>query len=131
MKEPKKAFPYKPPSDDIKQKYSYIFHEQFSIKQKYLKLIFDKFVALIFLIITSPIIILLKLAFIIEGLIIPENKGPMFFSYNAVLKVKFFQNIKFVLLKQNTSNLKELNEATGLLTALNGMKIQELCRCLC
>ena len=42
IKEPSIAFPYKPPSDYIKQKYSYIFYEQFSIKQKFFKLIFDK-----------------------------------------------------------------------------------------
>ena len=120
-----KAFPYKPPSIQIKQKYSYIFANQFSLQNRYLKLVFDKLIALLFLLITLPIIIFLKLAFIIEGLLIPENKGPMFFSYNAVLKAKSFQNIKSVLLKQNTSNPKELNEATGLLTVLNGMKIQE------
>ena len=83
MKEPQKAFPYKPPTIEIKRKYSYIFDEQFSVKQKYSKLIFDKVLAFIFLVITSPIIILLKLAFIIEGLLIPKNKGPIFFSYNA------------------------------------------------
>ena len=62
FKEPAEAFPYKSPSIQIKQKYSYIFHEQFSIKQKYFKLMVDKVVALIFLLITSPIIFLLKLA---------------------------------------------------------------------
>jgi lipopolysaccharide/colanic/teichoic acid biosynthesis glycosyltransferase/nucleoside-diphosphate-sugar epimerase len=95
----KKAFPYKPPNDFIKQKYSYIFHSQFSIKQKKLKLLFDKILALIFLSITLPVIILLKIAFIIEGLIIPENKGPMFFSYNAVSQDKLFPKYKIRLIK--------------------------------
>ena len=97
--EPKKAFPYKSPSDYIKQKYSYIFNEQFSIKHKYFKLLFDKVVALIFLVTTLPIVILLKLAFIVEGLFIPENKGPMFFSYNAVSQGKVFPKYKIRLIK--------------------------------
>jgi len=99
MNEPKKAFPYKPPSDLIKKKYSYIFHEQFSIKQKNLKLLFDKIVAIIFLSITLPIVIFLKIAFIIEGLVIPENKGPMFFSYNAISQGKVFPKYKIRLIK--------------------------------
>ena len=99
MSEPKKAFPYKPPPDYIKQKYSYIFHEQFSIKNKFFKLLFDKILSLFFLIITSPMIVLLKMAFIIEGFVIPENKGPMFFSYNAVSQDKVFPKYKIRLIK--------------------------------
>jgi lipopolysaccharide/colanic/teichoic acid biosynthesis glycosyltransferase len=94
-----KSFPYKPPTDYIKQKYSYIFHEHFSIKQKFFKLFFDKVAALVFLIITLPIIVLLKLAFIIEALFIPENRGPMFFAYNAVSEGKVFPKYKIRLLK--------------------------------
>jgi len=95
----KKTFPYKPPSVCIKQKYSYIFHEQFSIKNKFFKLLFDKILSLFFLIITSPMIVLLKMAFIIEGFVIPENKGPMFFSYNAVSQNKVFPKYKIRLIK--------------------------------
>ena len=52
-----------------------------------------------FFIITLPIIIFLKLAFILEGLLIPENKGPMFFSYNAVSQGKVFPKYKIRLIK--------------------------------
>ena len=69
MKEHTKAFPYKPPTIVIKQKYSYLFANQFSLQDRYLKLAFDKLVASLFLAITLPIIVFLKLAFIIEGLI--------------------------------------------------------------
>lgn len=93
------AFPYQSPNFHIYQKYSYIFFKQFYIHEKFLKLIFDKVASLIFLAITLPIIILLKLAFIIEGVFIPENKGPMFFSYNAVSKGKVFQKYKIRLIK--------------------------------
>ena len=70
--DPFQVFPYKPPTEFIKEKYSYIFHEQFTIKQKFIKIIFDKFFSFMLLIISSPIIFLLKIAYVIEGLIIPE-----------------------------------------------------------
>ena len=98
-KEPVKAFPYKPPTLEIKQKYSYLFANQFSLQDRYLKLAFDKLVALSFLFVTLPIIVFLKLAFILEGLLIPQNKGPMFFSYNAVSQGKIFPKYKIRLIK--------------------------------
>ena len=100
MKISSKAFPYKEPTEYIKKKYSYIFDKHFLVKQKYSKVIFDKIASLLFLILSSPIIIFLKIAFIIEGLIIPENKGPMFFSYNAVSKGKIFPKYKIRLIKK-------------------------------
>jgi lipopolysaccharide/colanic/teichoic acid biosynthesis glycosyltransferase len=100
MNEPLKAFPYTPPSRYIKEKYAYIFQAQFKIRPRYLKLFFDKFIALTLLLLTLPIIILLKIAFIIEGLIIHENSGPMFFSYNAVSQGKIFPKYKIRLIKK-------------------------------
>ena len=99
MSEPSKAFPYKSPTEHILQKYSYIFLNQFSLHNRYLKLVFDKSIASLFLLITLPIIIFLKLAFIIEGLLINENKGPLFFSYNAVSQGKVFPKYKIRLIK--------------------------------
>lgn len=93
------SFPYKPPTLKIKQIYSYIFSSHFSLHSRYLKFLFDKLAALFFLIATSPIIIFLKLAFIIEGILIPENKGPMFFSYNAVSQGKVFPKYKIRIIK--------------------------------
>lgn len=95
----KKSFPYLPPNSYIKKKYSYIFSNKFSLQERYSKVFFDKLVALLLLFITLPIIIILKLLFILEGLIIPENKGPMFFSYNAVSKAKVFPKYKIRLIK--------------------------------
>jgi lipopolysaccharide/colanic/teichoic acid biosynthesis glycosyltransferase len=101
LKEPSKAFPYKPPTIEIKQKYSYIFLNNLSLNNRYLKLMFDKIVAVIFLLISLPILIILKLSFILEGLLIPENKGHMFFSYNAVSQGKVFPKYKIRLIKKN------------------------------
>lgn len=99
IKEPSKAFPYKPPTIEIKRKYSHVFN-QLSLRDRYLKLTFDKLIAFFFLLVTFPIIIFLKLAFILEGLLIPENKGPIFFSYNAVSQGKVFPKYKIRLIKK-------------------------------
>jgi len=95
----KKAFPYKPPSLEIKKRYSYIFFLSGPLKVRFLKLFFDKISAFIFLLFSLPILILLKLAFILEGIIIRDSKGPMFFSYNAVSQGKIFPKYKIRLIK--------------------------------
>lgn len=93
-----RAFPYKPPSDFIKKKYSYIFKLE-KIPPKFLKIFFDKVFSFVSLLFLSPVLIILKIAFIVEGLIIPDNKGPMFFSYNAVSQGKVFPKYKIRLIK--------------------------------
>ena len=77
--EPKEAFPYKPPSQEIKDKYQHIFALKKPLEDRLPKLIFDKLVAVFALVLASPILLALKVAYLIEGLLIPANKGPMFF----------------------------------------------------
>ena len=98
--EPKEAFPYKPPSQEVLSKYGYIFDIQDELPSRFLKSIFDKFVALCFLVISIPIFIFLKIGFVIEGLLIPENKGPMFFYYYAVSRGKIIPKYKIRLIKE-------------------------------
>jgi len=97
--EPPKAFPYKPPTNIIKEKYAHIFSLESKLPPRFFKLFFDMSFALIFLVFSLPIIILLKFFFIIEGILIAENKGPMFFSYNAVSQGKVFPKYKIRLIK--------------------------------
>lgn len=98
--EPKKAFPYKPPSQDIKIKYFHLFEMTSSPKSRIIKEIFDKVVSILALMLSLPILILLKVAFLIEGVIKPENKGPMFFYYYAVSKGKRIKKYKIRLIKE-------------------------------
>lgn len=99
MKEPKSAFPYQPLADNIKKKYNYIFTDDLVIEDKYSKLIFDKLISFLLLISLSPIFVLLKFAFLIEGILISGNSGPMIFSYNAVSKGTIFKKYKIRLIK--------------------------------
>ena len=97
--EPKEAFPYKPPSKEILQKYSHIFLIKNELPPRLIKTFFDKLVASIALIISLPVLILLKLAFLIEGVLLPENKGPMFFYYNAVSAGVIIRKYKIRVIK--------------------------------
>lgn len=98
--EPKEAFPYKPPTEAIKQKYQAIFDLKEPLPERFPKLIFDKFVAGLLLLAAAPALLLLKIAYVIEGWLIPENKGPMIFSYNAVSAGKIFPKYKIRLIKE-------------------------------
>jgi lipopolysaccharide/colanic/teichoic acid biosynthesis glycosyltransferase len=97
--EPHEAFPYKPPTTEVLEKYPYIFQLNNPLKARFFKTFFDKLMAISFLMLSAPILLLLKLAFLIEGCIIPENKGPMFFYYNGVSAGRIIPKYKIRLIK--------------------------------
>ena len=97
--EPQGAFPYKAPDAFIKTKYHHIFQLKEPLEDRLPKVLFDKVIAIVFLICAAPIFLLVKIAYVIEGWIIPENKGPMFFSYNAMSKGKVIPKYKIRLIK--------------------------------
>jgi lipopolysaccharide/colanic/teichoic acid biosynthesis glycosyltransferase len=97
--EPTEAFPYTPPTQEITKKYQHIFELKETLPPRFFKVLFDKVTALIFLLVFSPIFLLLKLAFLIEGWLIPENSGPMFFYYNGVSAGKIIPKYKIRLIK--------------------------------
>ena len=88
ISEPIEAFPYTPPTDEIKLKYSHIFKITKPLPSRFFKLAFDKLVAFILLFLSLPVFLLLKIAYIIEGMLIPENKGPMLFIIGALVVEK-------------------------------------------
>lgn len=97
--EPAGAFPYRPPGSDIREKYSHIFTLTEPLKPRYLKIFFDKCVAVICLIFCLPVIALLKFGFLVEGWLYPENKGPLFFYYDAISAGKKFPKYKIRVIK--------------------------------
>ncbi len=107
INEPKEAFPYKPPTEEIKKKYKEIFGLTVPLKVPFPKLLFDKLTALFFLIMATPIIIVLLVANWMEGIIIKENKGPLFFYYNAMSHGRKFKKWKIRMIKEKYIN-KEL-----------------------
>lgn len=97
--EPTEAFPYMPPTDEIKDKYAYIFEITEPLPQRSFKLAFDKLVAALFLVFSLPILFSLKIAYVIEGIFIPENRGPMLFYYWGVSGGKKMKKWKLRLIK--------------------------------
>lgn len=100
VEEPKEAFPYKPPTEEIKQKYAHIFELEGPLPPRWPKAAFDKLVALGLLTGAAPVLLCLKVAYLIEGWLIPENRGPMLFYYNAVSAGKVVPKWKIRLIKQ-------------------------------
>lgn len=99
LSEPKEAFPYQPPTAEIKQRYRHIFELSHPLPPRFFKSAFDKLGALIMLLFSAPILLLLKLAYVAEGWLIPENAGPMFFYYNCVSGGRIIPKYKIRLIK--------------------------------
>lgn len=97
--EPSEAFPYRPPTQEILRDYAHIFELQGSLPPRFFKSLFDKIFASIVLIFTIPILLLLKIAFIVEGILVPENKGPMLFYYWGISRGKKIKKWKLRLIK--------------------------------
>jgi lipopolysaccharide/colanic/teichoic acid biosynthesis glycosyltransferase len=97
--EPKEAFPYKPPTAEIKARYRHIFELTQPLPARFFKAAFDKLVAAVLLLLSAPVFVLLKLAYLVEGWLIPENAGPMFFYYNAVSAGGIIPKYKMRLIK--------------------------------
>ena len=58
-----------------------------------------KLVSIVMLAFSAPIFLLLKIAYVIEGWLLPENKGPMFFYYNASSAGRVIPKYKVRLIK--------------------------------
>jgi lipopolysaccharide/colanic/teichoic acid biosynthesis glycosyltransferase len=97
--EPLDAFPYVPPTEEIKTRFAYIFEISDPLPSRFFKRIFDILVALVLFTLSLPILLSLKIAYIMEGLVILENKGPMLFYYWGVSGGKRIKKWKIRLIK--------------------------------
>ena len=100
INEPMQAFPYTPPSRILKERYAHIFDIKNPLKPRIVKLIFDKSIGSTLFLLTLPILFLLKIAYVIEGIFIPRNSGPMLFYYWGVSGGKRIKKWKLRLIKQ-------------------------------
>ena len=97
--EPTEAFPYTPPTDAIKAEYEHIFALKEGLPPRLFKALFDKILAFMLLSMSLPILLLVKIAYFFEGLLIPQNKGPMLFYYWGVSGGKKIKKWKIRLIK--------------------------------
>ncbi len=97
--EPREAFPYQPPTEEIRRKYCHLFQMTEPLPPRFIKVVFDKVLAAIMALVSAPVLLLLKIAYVIEGWVIPENAGPMLFYYNAVSAGQVIPKYKLRLIK--------------------------------
>ena len=97
--EPEEAFPYTPPTVEIKAKYHHIFVLNKCLPPRFFKSAFDKSTSAILLAISIPILLFLKMAYLLEGIIVPENKGPMLFYYWGISGGEKIKKWKIRLIK--------------------------------
>ncbi len=109
IEEPNEAFPYRAPDDSIKIVYKHIFEIKSPLKERLLKAMFDKAISGLILLGVSPILGVLWLANFIEGFLITENKGPLFYHYIAISRGEPFKKYKIRIIKMRYVN-KELAE---------------------
>jgi lipopolysaccharide/colanic/teichoic acid biosynthesis glycosyltransferase len=99
ISEPTESFPYTPPTPELKAQFSHIFEITEPLPSRIIKMLFDKLVAAVLLVLSLPIIFLLKVGYLVEGILIPENKGPMLFYYWGVSGSKKIKKWKLRLIK--------------------------------
>lgn len=98
-KEPEEAFPYKAPSDLVRHRYASVFQLDAPLPDRFIKKAFDKVIASILVILSAPVLAVIKVAYVIEGICIPDNSGPMLFFYWAVSGGKRIRKYKIRLIK--------------------------------
>ena len=98
--EPHEAFPYRPPDASLRARYAEIFALSKPLPLRASKVLFDKIAAATILLAAAPVMLLIKLAYTIEGRLIPENAGPTFFHYNAVSAGRVIPKYKIRLIKR-------------------------------
>ncbi|TAF69210.1 MAG: hypothetical protein EAZ58_06885 [Flavobacterium sp.] len=98
--EPKEAFPYLPPSPELKQQYSSLFELNSPVEVRFPKRIFDIWLSGTILLFCLPIILLLFVLNLLEGIFIRENAGPLFFFYYGVSQGRKFKKWKIRLIKE-------------------------------
>lgn len=112
--EPTGAFPYKPPSKEILNNYSHLFELNANIKLPLAKIIFDKIFALLIVLLSIPILILLKISYLIEGFFFKENKGSLLYFYFAISEGKKIKKYKLRVIKEKFIDQKLKKENSWL-----------------
>lgn len=76
-----------------------------------LKVVFDKTLALLALVLLSPLFVGVALAMLVDGLLHPENRGPVFYTEDRISQGRVFQLYKFRVVK--TAAIRAATQAKG------------------
>lgn len=97
--EPEEAFPYRPPSDELRLRYADIFQLSGQIRLRLDKWLFDKIIASAVLLFTAPILILIWILYKIEGIFDKSSRGPVFYFYWSISAGKKIKKLKIRAVK--------------------------------
>ena len=92
--EPPEAFPYEPPTVQVRERYSRLFELTNPPNIRPYKRAFDVLMASFFIVLTLPLLLLLYLMNFLEGLIDKSARGPLIFYYKSVSRGKVFKKWK-------------------------------------
>lgn len=101
INEPEESFPYTPPTEEIREKYREIFLLEEPLRIPLPKLLFDKLVGLIVMILSMPVLLLLLLLNLVEGIMIPAHRGPLFFYYYGMSHGRLMKKWKIRIIKES------------------------------
>ncbi len=104
VQEPQEAFIYEPPSAKLRKRYEHLFLINEPLKERALKSAFDKSISFVCLLLLSPIFGLLFIAYIIEGALIRDSRGPFMYSYTSSSAGRQFPKYKLRIIKQRYVN---------------------------
>lgn len=104
--EPSEAFPYKAPTDELRSEYAEIFALREPLGIRFDKLLFDKVLAVLILIVAAPILAVVWIVYKVEGLIIPENRGNVIYYYWSMSGGHRIKKWKIRVIKRNCIDQK-------------------------
>jgi len=99
IEDDRKLYPYGRVTGELRSRYSEIFSLPGPLRLRTGKIVFDKALALVLIILAAPLFLILFIANGLDGLIHPEEKGPLFAPYIASDRGKKFLKLKFRLTK--------------------------------
>ena len=98
--EPPEAFPYEPPTVQVRERYSRLFELTNPPNIRPCKRVFDVLMSSFFIVLTSPLLLLLYLMNFLEGLIDKSARGPLIFYYKSVSRGKVIKKWKVRSIKR-------------------------------
>lgn len=101
-------FPYKPPTEELKERYKEIFALKEPLADRWDKWLFDKVLIVLALLMFAPILLIIYLAFLLEAYVVGNDRGPLLTGYIAADRGKPFMKLKFRVVKGNLIDVDKL-----------------------
>lgn len=94
-----RAFPYRPPSPELIQRFPAVFNTSHPIQERLLLRTLDLLLSLAVFIICAPLFLLIASSILLDGRLHPENAGPILAPYTSATQGRKFLKLKFRTLR--------------------------------